>query len=59
MTRILAFFLAAFAAFALPHAASAQALLDGPLRIVVGYAPGGSTDRVARIVGEKLQAKLG
>jgi tripartite-type tricarboxylate transporter receptor subunit TctC len=33
--------------------------LDSPLRIVVGYAPGGSTDRVARIVGEKLQAKLG
>jgi len=29
------------------------------LHIVVGYAPGGSTDRVARIVGEKLQAKLG
>lgn len=33
--------------------------LDGPLRIVVGYAPGGSTDRVARIVADKLQAKLG
>lgn len=32
---------------------------DTPLRIVVGYAPGGSTDRVARIVGDKLQAKLG
>jgi tripartite-type tricarboxylate transporter receptor subunit TctC len=39
-------------------AAFAQAL-DAPLHIVVGYAPGGSTDRVARIVGEKLQAKLG
>jgi tripartite-type tricarboxylate transporter receptor subunit TctC len=33
--------------------------LDGPLRIVVGYAPGGATDRVARIVGDKLAAKLG
>lgn len=32
---------------------------EGALRIVVGYAPGGSTDRVARIVGEKLQARLG
>jgi tripartite-type tricarboxylate transporter receptor subunit TctC len=32
---------------------------EGPLRIVVGYAPGGSTDRVARIVGDKLQARLG
>jgi tripartite-type tricarboxylate transporter receptor subunit TctC len=33
--------------------------LDGPLRIVVGYAPGGSSDRVARIVAEGLQARLG
>lgn len=40
-------------------ATAAQPLLDGPLRIVVGYAPGGSTDRVARIVGDKLQQKLG
>ncbi|MBS7780486.1 ABC transporter substrate-binding protein [Acidovorax sp. CCYZU-2555] len=33
--------------------------LDGPLRIVVGYAPGGATDRVARIVGDKLAVRLG
>lgn len=32
---------------------------EAPLRIVVGYAPGGSSDRVARIVADKLQAKLG
>ncbi|KAF1069726.1 Bug family tripartite tricarboxylate transporter substrate binding protein [Variovorax sp.] len=38
--------------------AAAQAL-DGPLHIVVGYAPGGATDRVARIVGDKLSPKLG
>jgi len=37
----------------------AQALEGGPLHIVVGYAAGGATDRVARIVGDKLQAKLG
>jgi tripartite-type tricarboxylate transporter receptor subunit TctC len=51
---------AALASLALlaPHAAPAQTL-DSPLRIVVGYAPGGSSDRVARIVGDKLQAKLG
>ena len=43
---------------ALPFAAPAQTL-DGPLRIVVGYAPGGSSDRVARIVADRLQARLG
>jgi tripartite-type tricarboxylate transporter receptor subunit TctC len=43
---------------AIACAAAAQPL-DSPLRIVVGYAPGGATDRVARIVGDKLQAKLG
>jgi len=50
----------AFFAAALAFAAGALAqVLDGTLHIVVGYAPGGSTDRVARIVGEKLQTKLG
>ena len=33
--------------------------LDGPLRIVVGFAPGGASDKVARIVGDKLGPKLG
>lgn len=32
---------------------------DTPLRIVVGYAPGGATDRVARIVADRLGTKLG
>jgi len=53
MKRLLAALVAAFSL-----AAAAQTL-DGPLHLVVGYAPGGSTDRVARIVGDKLQAKLG
>ena len=35
------------------------AALDGPLTLVVGYAPGGGSDRVARLIGDKLQAKLG
>ncbi|MEO8248471.1 MAG: Bug family tripartite tricarboxylate transporter substrate binding protein [Burkholderiales bacterium] len=50
--------LVAFALTAVTPAASAQKL-DGPLKIVVGYSPGGSSDRVARIVGDKLQTKLG
>lgn len=33
--------------------------LDGPLRVVVGYAPGGASDRAARIVGQALQEKYG
>ncbi|MCZ2498749.1 ABC transporter substrate-binding protein [Xylophilus sp. Kf1] len=34
-------------------------LLDSPLHVVVGYAPGGATDRVARIVGDRLAQRLG
>lgn len=41
------------------HTQSPAPKLDGPLRIVVGYAPGGATDRVARIVGDRLAARLG
>ncbi|MBB3175756.1 Bug family tripartite tricarboxylate transporter substrate binding protein [Variovorax sp. Sphag1AA] len=40
-------------------AAQAQTLEGGPLHIVVGYSAGGATDRVARIVADKLQAKVG
>ncbi|OEZ28087.1 ABC transporter substrate-binding protein [Variovorax boronicumulans] len=50
---------AAIAAPTLARAQATQAALDSPLRIVVGYAPGGATDRVARIVGDKLAAQLG
>ncbi|KPU88860.1 ABC transporter substrate-binding protein [Variovorax paradoxus] len=46
-------------ATALAATGAAAQPLDGPLRIVVGYAPGGATDRVARIVGDKLASKLG
>lgn len=48
------------AALTLLAAAAVQAQpLDGPLRVVVGYAPGGATDMVARFVGDRLAQKLG
>ena len=52
-------FVAAGAATAATLAApmiQAQTLPAGPIRIVVGFAPGGGTDALARIVGQKLQA---
>ena len=44
---------------ALALSASLAQAQEAPLRIIVGYAPGGSSDRVARIVADKLQAQLG
>jgi tripartite-type tricarboxylate transporter receptor subunit TctC len=32
----------------------AQALPNGPVRIIVGFAPGGGTDILARVIGQKL-----
>jgi tripartite-type tricarboxylate transporter receptor subunit TctC len=52
-------FVAATAATAATLAApmiKAQTLPAGPVRIIVGFAPGGGTDALARIVGQKLQA---
>ena len=49
---------ATLALVTLAGTAAAQAL-DSPFRIVVGYAPGGASDRVARIISDKLAAKLG
>ncbi|MGB3290730.1 MAG: tripartite tricarboxylate transporter substrate-binding protein [Burkholderiaceae bacterium] len=48
-----------FTACAAVAAPSGTAKLSSPLTIVVGYAPGGATDRAARIVATGLQAKLG
>jgi tripartite-type tricarboxylate transporter receptor subunit TctC len=41
---------------ALPWAANAQSLPKGPVRIIVGFPPGGGTDVVARVIGQKLGA---
>lgn len=50
----------AVAMVALPTVnASAQSYPSKPITIVVGFAPGGLIDVIARLVGQKLQAKLG
>jgi tripartite-type tricarboxylate transporter receptor subunit TctC len=52
--------LAAVAALsALPMAAMAQAFPNKPIRLVVPFAPGGTTDLIARIVGERMGQALG
>jgi tripartite-type tricarboxylate transporter receptor subunit TctC len=45
-------------ATALP-AAQAQSFPNKPIRLVVPYPPGGPTDIVARVVGQRLSEKLG
>ena len=51
---------AAMAAATLAPAARAQTpKLDGPLKIIVGYAPGGASDRAARFVADALKDRLG
>lgn len=45
--------------FTVTGAQAQTAGLTEPLTVVVGYAPGGATDRAARIVADGLQRKLG
>ena len=48
---------AAAALLALP-ACALRAQAPETLRLVTGFAPGGATDRVARIVGDKLRQRF-
>ena len=49
----------ALAALAFSGAAIAQSYPDRPVKMIVGFAPGGPTDVIARIVADKLSASLG
>ena len=52
-------FLGSVGVVVLSHPSAAQTFPDKPIRFVVPYAPGGSTDTSARIVSERLSVLLG
>lgn len=59
MKHITTAIVAALSLLSAPVFASAADYPNKPLRVLVPYPPGGSTDGVARLVGQRLSAKLG
>ncbi|WP_167772602.1 Bug family tripartite tricarboxylate transporter substrate binding protein [Ramlibacter henchirensis] len=59
MHRRHAGFVLAALAFSLPGLASAQTYPDKPIRLIVPYPPGASTDALGRLVGQKVSASIG
>lgn len=59
MKRLTTAVLAAMSLLSAPAFASAADFPNKPIRVLVPYPPGGSTDGVARLIGQKLAARLG
>jgi tripartite-type tricarboxylate transporter receptor subunit TctC len=57
--KVLRMFATGAAALALPALHAQQAFPSRPLRLVVGFAPGGAADVVTRIIAKGLGAQLG
>jgi tripartite-type tricarboxylate transporter receptor subunit TctC len=57
--RLLKLMVGATLAPTLPQIARAQRYPSGPIRLIVGFAPGNAPDMVARLLGDRLSERLG